>query len=340
MQVKLLFGLLIAGLPLAEAADVVSCQEGWALYRERFVTPEGRVVDTGNKGISHSEGQGYALLMAEAAGDRKAFDRLWQWTKQTLRRQDQLFSWKYDPQATPAIADRNNATDGDLLIAWALLRAGEQWSDARYTRAAAGIRQSIATHLVVTRKGYTVLLPGLEGFSRDGDTVVNLSYWIFPALQAFARVDPAGPWRTLFNDGQRLLKTAQFGESRLPTDWVTLTVKGHLQPAQGWPPRFGFDAVRIPLYGTWAGIGQNGEWSAIQHFWHSRKDASPPAWVDVYSREAAPYPTSWGVLGIRALVDGQPLPLQRDTLLKEDYYSSSLLMLSQLAQGACTADVS
>ena len=42
----------------ASAAD----QAEWLAFRNRFIAPEGRVVDTGNGGVSHSEGQGYAML--------------------------------------------------------------------------------------------------------------------------------------------------------------------------------------------------------------------------------------------------------------------------------------
>ncbi|MEG9529489.1 MAG: glycosyl hydrolase family 8, partial [Hyphomicrobiales bacterium] len=42
----------------------------WRAYRSRFITDQGRVVDTANGQISHSEGQGYGMLLAVAAGDR------------------------------------------------------------------------------------------------------------------------------------------------------------------------------------------------------------------------------------------------------------------------------
>nr|WP_219854868.1 glycosyl hydrolase family 8 [Pseudomonas zeshuii] len=328
MAVLCLASALVSGEPL-------SCQQGWDIYQQRFVTAQGRVTDTGNQGISHSEGQGYAMLIAEANGDRRAFDRLWSWTKQTLQREDRLFSWRYDPKANPAVTDRNNASDGDLLIAWALQQAGERWQNPAYAKASKQIRDAIAAHLIQREQGYTLLLPGLEGFKHPDGTVINLSYWIFPALQAFARIEPEGPWTALFQSGTQLLQAAQFGEAKLPSDWIALGADGTLKPAEGWPSRFGFDAVRVPLYGAWAGLGKRGEWRAVSTFWHSKDPASPPAWVDLASGEVAPYAASWGVLGIRALLDGQPQFLQADVLKQEDYYSSSLLMLSQIAQGNC-----
>ena len=39
----------------------------WRAYLAKFVTPDGRVVDNANGGVSHSEGQGYGLLFALGA---------------------------------------------------------------------------------------------------------------------------------------------------------------------------------------------------------------------------------------------------------------------------------
>ncbi|MGH7860175.1 MAG: glycosyl hydrolase family 8, partial [Candidatus Binatia bacterium] len=88
------FALLLGCRPSGTAPD----RAEWLAYRERFVTPEGRVVDTGNGGISHSEGQGYAMFLAVSFGDRAAFERIWRWTKETLQvRADKLFAWKWEP---------------------------------------------------------------------------------------------------------------------------------------------------------------------------------------------------------------------------------------------------
>jgi endoglucanase len=47
----------------------------WESYRQAFIR-DGRVIDVDNGGITHSEAQGYGMLLAEAAGDRPTFDRL------------------------------------------------------------------------------------------------------------------------------------------------------------------------------------------------------------------------------------------------------------------------
>ena len=46
----------------------------WAAYRIHYIFPEGRLGDDGNEGVSHTEGQGYAMLLSVFADDRPAFD--------------------------------------------------------------------------------------------------------------------------------------------------------------------------------------------------------------------------------------------------------------------------
>ncbi|WP_264861215.1 glycosyl hydrolase family 8, partial [Klebsiella pneumoniae] len=60
----------------------------WESYKSRFMMPDGRIIDTGNGNVSHTEGQGFAMLLAVANNDRPAFDKLWQWTDKTLRNKD------------------------------------------------------------------------------------------------------------------------------------------------------------------------------------------------------------------------------------------------------------
>ena len=108
-------------MPLGGALRAPSA---WQAYKARFVTDQGRVVDTGNNEISHSEGQGYGMLIAVAAGDRATFDRIWGWTRANLMvRDDELIAWRWEPRKRPGVADMNDASDGDILVAWALAEA-------------------------------------------------------------------------------------------------------------------------------------------------------------------------------------------------------------------------
>lgn len=88
----LMFGGLATGAAPARAA--VPDFQTWATTYIR----QGRVIDWQQHGISHSEGQGWGLLLAQAAGDRDAFEQIEAWTAANLAlRQDQLMAWSRLP---------------------------------------------------------------------------------------------------------------------------------------------------------------------------------------------------------------------------------------------------
>jgi len=232
-------GEIVAGSPL------------WSEWSRRYLRPSGRVVDTAGRGVSHSEGQGYGMLLAVAAGDRPAFDRIWGWTRANLGvRLDNLLAWRWDPAAR-AVSDRNNATDGDILIAWALAEAADLWDAQAYAEAGGEIAAAIARHLVVDAVGVgPVLLPAHFGFARseqaDGP-VVNLSYWIFPAFSRLAQLAPGHDWDRLRQSGLAVLDAIQSQASAGVTNWTALG-DSTIAPARRFPAKIGYDAVRIPLY--------------------------------------------------------------------------------------------
>lgn len=305
----------------------------WEQYQQRFVTAAGRVVDTGNGGISHTEGQGSGMLFALFYDDPATFRRIWDWTRTHLGQgKDQLFAWRYNPSADPPVQDTNDASDGDILIAWALDRAGRQWNRPAYTRDAERLLRLIRSRLVLRYGGYTVLLPGQRGFQHDGYVVLNLSYLVVPALRRFAIMDPKGPWKALIRDGQTLLDRARFGAAGLPVDWLRLGRQGGLSPAPGQAPRFGFDAIRIPLYFTWGGVSGSPGLAAIADYW--ARDPSPPAWVDVLSGETASYPLSRGGMAVRDLLLGRYAAVPADITSADRYYSASLILLTRMAMAA------
>ncbi|HBT6784487.1 TPA: endoglucanase, partial [Klebsiella pneumoniae] len=203
----------------------------WERYKARFMMPDGRIIDTANGNVSHTEGQGFAMLLAVANNDRPAFDKLWQWTDNTLRNKSNgLFYWRYNPVAPDPIADKNNASDGDTLIAWALLRAQKQWQDKRYAIASDAITAALLKSTVVTFAGRQVMLPGVKGFNLNDRLNLNPSYFIFPAWRAFAERTHLTAWRTLQSDGQALLGQMGWGKSHLPSDWVALRADGKMLP--------------------------------------------------------------------------------------------------------------
>lgn len=220
----------------------------WRFFEELFVEPSGRVRDTANGDISHSEGQGYAMLFAVAADDERSFRRIWSWTKKNLQvRDDALLAWRWDP-AVGKVTDKNNATDGDLLVAWALLEAAARWEESNLRDEALHILSDVKKHLIVDTTFGPGLLPGVDGFVDDAATVtLNLSYWIFPALNRFAREDEDRLWLSVLATGQRLIELARFGRYALPSNWIS--VKDEIvRTGEGREPLYGYDAVRIPIH--------------------------------------------------------------------------------------------
>ena len=318
--------LLLLPLTVATGAD-----PDWLLFKQRFMQPEGRIVDSGRESISHSEGQGKVMLLAVYHDDRVAFDSAWQWARQNLQvRDDKLLAWKWSPK--DKVKDKNNASDGDLFVVWALLRAKQKWQDPSYLAAALEIIHDVRQKLLRRSSRGIVLLPGIQGFDKQDGLVINPSYWLFPALQEIARADPAPEWPELQQTGINLLLEGHFGRWGLPADWILLQDK--LAPAPGFPTRFSYDAVRIPLYLLWAKRETAELLLPFQRYWGHFKGAKfMPAWTNLNDDSIDSYDASPGIRGIAQLTLAHPnLRSVRLSALDatQDYYSSVLLLMTKM----------
>lgn len=317
---------LTGSCALASERRTVRDNTLWPKFKSAFLHPSGRIIDNGNGGVSHSEGQGYGLWLALWGDDRAAFDAMLQWTESTLARPDRaLFAWRYDPSRSDPVPDKNNATDGDIFIAWALARAAELWREPAYARRSEEIRAAILADLVVERFGRRLLLPGLEGFSSPNLVTVNPSYFIWPAFDKFRAIDGASVWGPLISDSEKLLTAARFGPRRLPTDWVDVTAGATIAPAASKPTRFGFDAIRIPLYAL-AG-GRRELVFPVAEYWRNcrRSGKAIPAWTDVLSGVEANYALSAGGIAVA----DRTLGIRNAEPLSNDYYAAALQMLTK-----------
>lgn len=327
--------VLVAALSF-QAMTISACAAptpgNWADYKTRFVLPEGRVIDTGNGNVSHSEGQGFAMIMATAYDDPATFKKLWTWTDRTLSRPDtRLFKWRYQPTGDLHVADPNNALDGDLLIAWALLRGGERWKRAEYLEASAQIRKSILTKLLVKQGDRILLAPGIDGFVTAQGMIFNPSYAVMPALDAFAAREPKSLWPQVRDQALRAIRDARFGAADLPVDWVKVDTAGAMWTDPDRPPRFGFEAIRVPLYMCWSGRCGDASLDPVKRWWTSFRAAGKPApaWIDVRNGEVAEFAAPVGMASVADLtLTGRASDAR---IQNEDYYSSSLLILSQIA---------
>jgi endoglucanase len=309
----------------------------WVAFRQRFVQPDGRVVDSGNGGVSHTEGQGWGLLFAACFDDVATFDRILAWTSRVLRRpHDALHAWRYRPGDAHPVADTNNATDGDLCIAWALARAARRWGEPDHADAAAAIARDVLRLLTVRLGNDLLLLPGAAGFTRPAAIVVNPSYYVFPAIAALAPLAPSADWDALQRRGRSLIEEARFGAWMLPPDWLQVgRPSGDLSPAAPWPPLCSFDAIRVPLYLVWAGL-QAPVIAAFAAFYAPRGGAPPPAWVNLQTGAEAAYPAASGMLAVARLAAAastpSPEPIDFPSVAEAaDYYAAALTLLARIA---------
>ncbi|MCF7671838.1 hypothetical protein KQ944_09395 [Bacillus subtilis] len=233
-------------------------EKDWLAYSEKFLAKNGRIMDDANGNISHSEGQGYGLLLAVMANRPADFELIWSFTRtEMLIRNDCLSVWKWDPASRPHITDTNNASDGDVLIAYALALAAKKWNNSYYRKTATTITNSLLKKLIIAHNNEMILLPAIRGFSvkdRDDGPVINLSYWVFEAFPVLDELVPSPSWKALEKSGLQLLQQSRFGADQLPSDWISL--KDEPQPATGFEPEFSYNNLRIVLYLARAGLGK------------------------------------------------------------------------------------
>lgn len=350
MALRIAFAVLtllgLPTLPLAAQGDPLAVLESrylddWRRFKHQYVTPEGRIVDTGNGNVSHSEGQGYGMLFAVAADDRETFEQIRTWTAEVLERDDGLHFWRYDPTARPAIADPNAAADGDLLIAWALLRAGQRWDERTYLVQSRRILDALESRLVRRIGARLVIIPW-DLADLDSPRVINLSYFIFPAMQDVAVATGSKLWLELYEDCLTLIEDARFGAWSLPPDWLAIDDDNRLAIWSERPPRFSYDAIRVPLHLAWAGHDTRQFLEPFVAAWQQAGAGDAPEWFEL-SAGGAPSRTMGpaGFRAVRAMTEtafaasalGEHRRPPMPTLYSaQDYYSASLILLSRLAE--------
>lgn len=309
--------------------------EAWNAYMAKFVADSGRIVDTANGDISHSEGQGYGMILAFLAGDRSNFERIWGFTRtELLIRDDGLAAWRWDPNSKPHVTDVNSASDGDLLIAYALARAGRSWGNQSYMDAARKLARALGSKLVVKSSDRLVLLPGGVGFAepdRKDGPILNLSYWVFEAFPIFAQIAPETDWNKLSASGLDLLKVARLGPAQLPPDWISAPANGPVTLAEGFPPVFGYNSLRISLYLLRAGIVDTQILEGFRRSWLV-ENGGTPAVVDIPTGKVLTQLTDPGyrMLGasLACALSGTAIPQDLKRFEPTLYYPSTLFLLS------------
>ncbi|MCW3064090.1 MAG: glycoside hydrolase, family 8, partial [Solirubrobacterales bacterium] len=228
--------------PPGDPAAVASARR----FLARYVDPAGRVVRRDQGSDTVSEGQSYALVLAQLAGDEAVFRRVWDWTARHLRRPDGLLASHAD--ATHVI-DPAPASDADIVTAWALLRATGARARAYHTdgrRIAAGV----LAHETVSVGGRLLVAAG--PWATGSPATVNPSYWALPAYADLARTTGDRRWTRLAAAVPDVVRSLSSGGAAMPPDWargdgatISRTPSPNGQPSQ---VQYGPDAQRIVVW--------------------------------------------------------------------------------------------
>jgi endoglucanase len=214
-------------------------------FLAKYVDSSGRVVRWDQGGDTVSEGQSYALLLAEVAGDQSAFRRVWHWTSTHLQSADGLLASHADASK---IIDAQPASDADVVTAWALARASGDGA-ADYRREARSIARAVLEHETVWRTGRPTLAAG--PWATGSPASLNPSYWALPAFAGLSRATGDQRWAALAGASVADVQ-ALTGGTALPPDWARLdggAISATPSP-DGQPPavQYGPDAQRVVVW--------------------------------------------------------------------------------------------
>ncbi|MBN1695497.1 hypothetical protein JW879_08875 [candidate division WOR-3 bacterium] len=238
------------------AIDVQIPYERWKnLYLKRC--GETYRVCTGDTAITISEGMGYGMLLTAYFGEKKWFDRLFEFykTKRTDKAHN-LMAWKV---TCGSIIDPGSATDGDLDVAFALIVAHYQWGE-NYLKEAKNIISSLKEHYFVNCEGIYTMKPGGHW---GGCDITDISYYSPAYFRVFAEETDDAFWDTVADDAYTILYNGANENTGLVPDWQSYDgVPGGTSDSDWeWIDYYRYDACRVP----WR--------MALDYIWNGSQDA-------------------------------------------------------------------
>jgi endoglucanase len=247
------------------AAHAAACAwpqyDGWLA---KVVQPDGQAVDIDTRQQqTTTEAQSYAMFFALVMNDRATFDRVLDWTRVNLAGgrfgpdEARLPAWQWGRRDNGdfGVLDSNSASDSDLWIAYDLFEAGRLWHEASYTQTARALLSQIRANETMTLPGLgPMLLPGAQGFFRNGLARFNPSYTPVFVLRRLAQEDPQGPWDAIAANSVEMIRIVS--PHGFVPDWTAFHVgQGFVvDPEKG--DLGSYDAIRTYL---WAALLPSGD---------------------------------------------------------------------------------
>ncbi|HIC10623.1 MAG TPA: hypothetical protein EYO61_04610 [Campylobacterales bacterium] len=223
----------------------------WKMFKKNFISSQGRVIDRFNSNITHTESIGYGLFFSVSYGDRKTFDLIRKWLHNNIEVNKMgLYGWKWGKRddGSWGMLDMNNATDGDMWIAYSLLLAYEKWNDVKYLGEAQKLISAIKKHTIIKVNGKYLLLPAQFGFVKKDHIKLNPSYTIPFIFEKFSIYDKDKLWKAFLLDSIDMFQNSAVGNLRIHPDWIKLDLKSNQYTYYENESIFGFDSIRVPLF--------------------------------------------------------------------------------------------
>lgn len=198
-----------------------------------------------------SEGQGYALLLAVAVGDKATFTRVWTWTQQHLQQPNGLLAYHW---GNGHVIDKAPAADADTQAAWALALAGSRFHNTGYTTAARHLAVAIVNNEAgYDDKGQVTLAAGPWAVVRGRPVTVEPGYWTPPASAALAALTGDQRWTAMTAADGAHLDQLTHGGKTLPPDWALLSQgppRASRSPDGHTPVQYGLDGMRAAVWNS------------------------------------------------------------------------------------------
>ncbi|MFC7704597.1 glycosyl hydrolase family 8 [Plastorhodobacter daqingensis] len=323
---------------LAISDELHPLQESWAAWKALCLMSDGRVVDGFQGGASHSEGQGYGLVLAALFGDAATCRAVIGWTEHHLAvREDALLAWRWRPEASPQITDRNNASDGDLFYAWGLVLAAELTDEPAFRQRAVAIAQDLARTCLAEHpdgSGRLLFLPAATGFARDEGLVVNPSYYMPLAMTQLGAATGVARLGQAARDGVLLVDA--LGAGGPVPDWVLIDAAGPRPAPRDFSPVSGYEAMRVPLFALWSGQDQSPAVRAFIAATADRDDRGIPTVIDLETGavlERSPHSGYAAVAQLaRCAAEGGVGSLMPRFDSRQPYYPATLHLMALVAQ--------
>lgn len=249
--------------PSTSKVNSLDLKKSYEVYKQDYMSKDGRIMDPDRDYATTSEGQSYMLLMSAALNDKKTFDLVYTWTKNNLSRKDKLFAWLWgkNKDSKYKILDDNSASDADIDIAFSLISAYERWHDKKYLKEAVPIIQSIWDNETRRVGNYLVLMPGVKQ-AKSEKIEVNPSYFSPYSFRVFQKYDDKHDWNELIDSSYFYLQNVMSKtKTGLPPNWF-LIKNGQIVIENSKRGDFSYDAIRV-FWRVYSDYKRTGEKRAV-----------------------------------------------------------------------------